>query len=89
MSRTGIRRLSTSPILALVPLLLAACSSGGRAVLGGAEPGGTHTVMGREIYGDQLGITSARDWWVIQVEEGGEEGDRILSGQETQDRALT
>jgi hypothetical protein len=42
-----------------------------------------------EIYGDQRGVTSVRDWWVIQVEEGGEEGDRILSGQETQDRALT
>ena len=151
MSRPGIRRLSLFLYLALIPLWVASCPSGGRAVLGGAEPEGTHTVMGRgffeggvmilldarthegqtsgtaehsrvqtggestfrvvldvrcmgvftegtvaivtgpidEIYGDQLGVASARDWWVIQGEEGGQDGDRILSGQETQDRALT
>jgi hypothetical protein len=42
-----------------------------------------------EIDGDQRGVTSVRDWWVIQEEEGGQDGDRVLSGKETQGRALT
>jgi hypothetical protein len=41
------------------------------------------------VDGDLMGNVGVRDWWVVQVEEGGSEGDRILSQRHDQDRALT
>lgn len=41
------------------------------------------------VAGDYTGLVGPMDWWMIQVEEGGSEGDRILSQRESKQRALS
>jgi hypothetical protein len=41
------------------------------------------------IDGDVEGTVGPRDWWVVQVEEGGPEGDRILSQRYDRNSALS
>jgi len=41
------------------------------------------------VDGDYMGNVGVRAWWVVQVEEGGSEGDRILSQRHDRDRALS
>jgi len=38
--------------------------------------------------GDYMGRIGVGDWWVVQLEEGGPEGDLILSGRNDRNRAL-
>jgi hypothetical protein len=40
------------------------------------------------VDGDFEGHVGPTDWWMIQVEEGGSEGDLIRSGRETRQRAF-
>ena len=39
--------------------------------------------------GDYMGRIGVGDWWVLELEEGGPEGDLILSGRDERDRALS
>ena len=39
--------------------------------------------------GDLMGTIGVLSWWVVQVEEGGPEGDLIISQRHDRDRALT